>query len=211
MPLDTARPNDKVFHTEADSSSDQYPTQVSGFLSKFLDLMQREAWCLHGRGVSQKPGKKIKDIKFWFSIFWARQRQILNSLFLCGCFVLFVDSSETWGSERSMTTSALWALQQKFPDWLPKPLISFRRTDDVFFLTWLQSSQSIWGKHKALLEVLSGQNHMQDFEFKSVWPKSSFIFHLLNHSFSWLINKYMLRAALCSTEDIRSDGKSPFK
>ena len=95
MPLDTACPNDKVSHTEADSSNDEYSTQVRGFLSKFLDIMWREVWCLHGGGISQKPGKKIKDIKFWFSVFWAWQRQILNSLFLCECFVFFVESSET--------------------------------------------------------------------------------------------------------------------
>lgn len=56
-------------HTEADSSNDDYPTQVSGYLSKPLNPMQRNAWCLHGRGFSQKSGKKIRDINFWFSIY----------------------------------------------------------------------------------------------------------------------------------------------
>lgn len=51
---------------------------------------------------------------------------------------------------------------------------------------------------------------MQNFDFKLVWPRSSFILHLLNHSFSWLINKYMLRAALSAIEDIVSDGQPPF-
>ena len=42
--------------------------------------MQRDAWCLHGRGISQKPGKKIRDIKLLvFNLFWAGQRQVLNS------------------------------------------------------------------------------------------------------------------------------------
>ena len=80
MPLDLPCPKDKSFHTEADSSNNEYPTQVSGFLSKPLDPMQRDAWCLHGRGISQKPGKKIRDIKLLvFNLFWAGQRQVLNS------------------------------------------------------------------------------------------------------------------------------------
>lgn len=52
---------------------------------------------------------------------------------------------------------------------------------------------------------------MQDFESKLPWSIFSFILHLLNHSFSLLINRYILRAALSAIGDIKKSGQPPFK
>lgn len=78
--------------------------------------LQTDAWCLHGTGISQKPGKKLRDINFWFSICSGQAKANLDLLFLCECPVVFAEYSEIWGSEGCVTTSAFCVLRQKFPD-----------------------------------------------------------------------------------------------
>lgn len=204
MPLDTSE--DGMFHTETDSSNDEYPAQISRYLSKPLHPVRRDVWCLHGRSISQKLGKKTGGINFWFSVYSGQDKGKSWTL-----ISLWMSSILHWIFRDLRYTERMYDYQCPLGtpaeiSWLPKLIICIRRTDDTFFLTWLQSSQSIWEEHNAILQVLSGQNHRQDWGQVSL--ASFFIHSSFSKSFSWLINQYMLKGISLLVQQVKDPALS---
>lgn len=97
---------------EADTPN-EYLTQVGGYLSK--PLAEKDAWCLHGRGISQKSGRRSGMLTFAFQFILDRAKASLELLYHCACSTVFMEYPETGGSEGCRTMSTLWALEPKFP------------------------------------------------------------------------------------------------
>lgn len=98
MPLDMACLMTKVFHTEADSSSDEYSTQVSGFCQNFLLNAEGRLGAFMVEAFPRSLGRRSRILNFGF-YFLGRARANLRTFISLWMFVFFVDSSETWGSE----------------------------------------------------------------------------------------------------------------